>query len=101
MCVATYVPHAKRCAAPFHIILWVSDALDKVRLRASRELRKKGNATDAKFPKTAIYVSLHHMMEVFFMAHGIMYPWCVAGSSVFVPEHMFGNMMKEHSTALP
>ena len=47
-CVEQYVPHAKRCADPFHIILWASDALDSVRLRASRELRKKGNATDAK-----------------------------------------------------
>lgn len=50
-CVAEYVPHAKRCADPFHIILWASEALDKVRLRASRELRKKGNATDAKAVK--------------------------------------------------
>lgn len=47
-CVTAYVPHAKRCADPFHIILWASDALDSVRLRASRELRKKGNAIDAK-----------------------------------------------------
>lgn len=47
-CVKEYVPHAKRCADPFHVILWGSAALDKVRLRACRDLSKEGNKTDAK-----------------------------------------------------
>ena len=52
-CVTTYVPHAKRCADPFHVILWCSAMLDKVRLRASRELKKNGKKAKAKEVKGA------------------------------------------------
>ena len=50
-CVAAYVPHAIRCADPFHVMLWASVALDGVRLRVSKELKKKGDATKAKLVK--------------------------------------------------
>ena len=51
--VTMYVPHAKRCADPFHVILWCSAMLDSVRLRASRELKKNGKKTKAKEVKGA------------------------------------------------
>ena len=48
-----YVPHAKRCADPFHVILWCTAMLDSVRLRASRELKKNGKKARAKEVKGA------------------------------------------------
>ena len=51
--VTMYVPHAKRCADPFHVILWCSAMLDSVRLRASRELKKNGKKAKAKEVKGA------------------------------------------------
>ena len=47
-CVETYVPHAKRCADPFHVTLWVSASLDKVRVRSSKALSNEGKKADAK-----------------------------------------------------
>ena len=50
-CVDKYVPQAKRCADPFHVVLWLSAVLDRVRLRASRKLRNDGYIAEAKAVK--------------------------------------------------
>ena len=42
-CVNEYLPNAKRCVDPFHVIEWTNEALDKVRTEAWNEARR--NAT--------------------------------------------------------
>ena len=54
-CVQEFTPHATRILDPFHVVLWISETIDKVRNSESRELRKQGNIDIAKAIKGSIY----------------------------------------------
>lgn len=54
-CVQEFVPHAKRCADPFHVVEWSMAALDRIRLEASRAMRKSGRSSEAKDIKHSSY----------------------------------------------
>ncbi len=40
--VAEYCPNAKRCMDPFHVVMWATEAVDKVRRSLWNKLRKRG-----------------------------------------------------------
>lgn len=46
--VAEKCPNAVRCADPFHVVKWATDALDEVRRQAWNDARKAARANDAK-----------------------------------------------------
>ncbi|SDB67838.1 ISL3 family transposase [Butyrivibrio sp. INlla16] len=47
-CVNEYIPNAKRCVDPFHVVEWTMEALDSVRTDAWREALAKLNKYDVK-----------------------------------------------------
>jgi len=47
-CVNEYIPNAKRCVDPFHVVEWTMEALDSVRTDAWREALAKVKQYDAK-----------------------------------------------------
>jgi transposase len=46
-------PHATICIDPFHVVAWMTDALDEVRRQAWNELRQAGLTADARRLKTS------------------------------------------------
>jgi transposase len=53
--VAGYCPGATRCADPFHVVRWATDALDEVRRQTWNAARRCGLVRDAKQLKRARY----------------------------------------------
>jgi len=53
--VAERAPNAVRCADPFHIVAWATDALDQVRRDTWNEARKGGMSAHARDLKGARY----------------------------------------------
>ena len=51
--VAEYLPNAKQCLDPFHVVAWAGDALDAVRAQVWTQARKAGQKTVAKDIKGA------------------------------------------------
>lgn len=43
-CVEKYCPNAKRCIDPFHVVEWINEALNKVRIAAWNDAREKANS---------------------------------------------------------
>ena len=54
-CVNKYVPHAHRIIDQFHIMLWISETMDKVRISEARKLRKLGFINESKAVKGSTY----------------------------------------------
>lgn len=55
-CVDEFVPHARRCADPFHVVQWTMDALDRARLStASRHRKEGGTAEEASLIRRSKY----------------------------------------------
>jgi len=50
-----YCPRAIRCADPFHVVRWATDALDEVRRQTWNAARRSGLVRDAKQLKRARY----------------------------------------------
>jgi len=53
--VAGYCPQAIRCADPFHVVRWATDALDEVRRQTWNAARRSGQVRDAQQLKRARY----------------------------------------------
>lgn len=53
--VARHCPGAIRCADPFHVVRWATDALDEVRRQTWNAARRSGLVRDAKQLKRARY----------------------------------------------
>jgi transposase len=53
--VSARCPAAVRCADPFHLVMWATDALDDVRRQVWNEARRAGDQTTAKRLKNARY----------------------------------------------
>ncbi len=49
-CVEEYCPHAQRCADPFHVVSWATDALDQVRREARSEARQQAKTLPKRKP---------------------------------------------------
>lgn len=49
-CVNEYIPHAKRCVDPFHVVQWAIDALDSVRREAWRKAYEKSKQLTTLYP---------------------------------------------------
>jgi len=53
--VTARCPTAVRCADPFHLVMWATDALDEVRRQVWNDARRAGEAATAKNLKNARY----------------------------------------------
>jgi transposase len=53
--VARHCPRATRCADPFHVVRWATDALDEVRRHTWNAARRQGQVKDARDLKRARY----------------------------------------------
>jgi transposase len=51
--VAEYLPNARQCLDPFHVVAWAGDALDKVRAQVWNQARRAGQKATARDLKGA------------------------------------------------
>ena len=66
LAVAEYCPNARQCLDPFHVVAWVTKALDQVRNQVWRQARRDGQnavASDVKGARFALWKNPEDLTE--------------------------------------